>query len=98
RFSRDWSSDVCSSDLPQMVFDLAGGRAGLAHLIDHLQPAIETWMDDLGNPRMTPELRERMVQGTQQARENKSFESLLRYRDSHRSEERRVGKAARARA
>jgi len=68
---------------PQMVFDLAGGRAGLAHLIDHLQPAIETWMDDLGNPRMTPELRERMVQGTQQARENKSFESLLRYRDSH---------------
>ncbi|MGH8842542.1 MAG: 3-hydroxyacyl-CoA dehydrogenase NAD-binding domain-containing protein [Advenella sp.] len=68
---------------PQMVFDLAGGRAGLAHLIDHLQPAIETWMDDLGNPRMTPELRERMVQGTQQAREDKSFESLLRYRDSH---------------
>ncbi|HBP29146.1 MAG: 3-hydroxyacyl-CoA dehydrogenase NAD-binding domain-containing protein [Advenella sp.] len=68
---------------PQMVFDLAGGRAGLAHLIDHLQPAIETWMDDLGNPRMTPELRERMVQGTQQARQDKSFESLLRYRDSH---------------
>jgi len=68
---------------PQMVFDLAGGWAGLAHLIDHLQPAIETWMDDLGNPRMTPELRERMVQGTQQAREDKSFESLLRYRDSH---------------
>ncbi|RZT99649.1 3-hydroxyacyl-CoA dehydrogenase [Advenella incenata] len=68
---------------PQMVFDLAGGRAGLAHLIDHLQPAIETWMDDLGNPRMTPELRERMVQGTKQAREDKSFESLLRYRDSH---------------
>ncbi len=68
---------------PQMVFDLAGGRAGLAHLIDHLQPAIETWMDDLGNPRMTPELRERMVQGTQQAREDKSFESLLRYRDRH---------------
>ncbi|AFK61921.1 3-hydroxyacyl-CoA dehydrogenase, C-terminal domain-containing protein 3 [Advenella kashmirensis WT001] len=47
---------------PQMVFDLAGGRAGLAHLIDHLQPAIESWMDDLGNPRMTPELRARMVQ------------------------------------
>ncbi|MHC8946203.1 3-hydroxyacyl-CoA dehydrogenase NAD-binding domain-containing protein [Advenella incenata] len=68
---------------PQMVFDLAGGRAGLAHLIDHLQPAIETWMDDLGNPRMTPELRECMVQGTKQAREDKSFESLLRYRDSH---------------
>jgi 3-hydroxyacyl-CoA dehydrogenase len=68
---------------PQMVFDLAGGRAGLAHLIDHLQPALETWMDDLGNPRMTPELRERMIQGTQQAREDKSFESLLRYRDSH---------------
>lgn len=68
---------------PQMVFDLAGGRAGLAHLIDHLQPAIESWMDDLGNPRMTPQLRARMVQGTQQAREDKSFESLLRYRDSH---------------
>lgn len=68
---------------PQMVFDLAGGRAGLAHLIDHLQPAIETWMDDLGNPRMTPELQAKMVQGTQQVRENQSFESLLRYRDSH---------------
>ncbi|MGO1766999.1 MAG: 3-hydroxyacyl-CoA dehydrogenase NAD-binding domain-containing protein, partial [Advenella sp.] len=68
---------------PQMVFDLAGGRAGLAHLIDHLQPAIETWMDDLGNPRMTPQLRERMVQGTQQGRQDQSFESLLRYRDSH---------------
>lgn len=68
---------------PQAVFDLAGGRAGLAHLIDHLQPALENWMDDLGNPRMTPELRERMIEGAKQAREGQSFEDLLRYRDSH---------------
>jgi len=55
----------------------------LAHLIDHLQPAIETWMDDLGNPRMTPQLRQRMIEGTQQAKEGQSFESLLRDRDRH---------------
>ncbi|ETF01234.1 3-hydroxybutyryl-CoA dehydrogenase [Advenella kashmirensis W13003] len=68
---------------PQMVFDLAGGQAGLAHLIDHLQPAIESWMDDLGNPRMTPQLRQRMIEGTQQAKEGQSFEALLRKRDRH---------------
>lgn len=68
---------------PQAVFDLAGGNAGLAHLIDHLQPAMESWMDDLGNPRMTPELRERMVEGALQARNGKSIEELQRYRDDH---------------
>ncbi len=66
---------------PQAVFDLAGGNAGLAHLIDHLQPAMESWMDDLGNPRMTPELRERMIEGALQARNGKSIEELQRYRD-----------------
>ncbi len=66
---------------PQAVFDLAGGNAGLAHLIDHLQPAMESWMDDLGNPRMTPELRERMIEGALQARNGKSVEELQRYRD-----------------
>ena len=67
---------------PQMVFDLAGGERGLSHLIDHLQPAMETWMADLGNPVMTPALKARMVDGTQAAKDGQSFEQLLRYRDS----------------
>src|SRR5690606_40807281 len=29
RFSRDWSSDVCSSDLPTRVFEAAGAGACL---------------------------------------------------------------------
>src|SRR3546814_1660299 len=31
----DWSSDVCSSDLPEVLRELGGGHARLAGRIDH---------------------------------------------------------------
>ena len=35
---------------------LSGGPGGFAHFVDHLGGPMQDWMDDLGSPRLTPEL------------------------------------------
>lgn len=49
---------------PFLNLHLSGGEGGIAHVLEHLGPAIESWWDDLGTPRMTPELVAKVVQGT----------------------------------
>ena len=42
---------------------LSGGAGGLAHVLAHLGPPTQQIMDDLGAPRLTPELVEVLVSG-----------------------------------
>ena len=35
---------------------LSGGPGGFAHFVDHLGGPMQDWMDNLGSPRLTPEL------------------------------------------
>lgn len=42
---------------------LSGGRAGLAHVLEHLGPAAQEWMADLRDVRLTPDLSARLVDG-----------------------------------
>jgi carnitine 3-dehydrogenase len=42
---------------------LSGGPAGLAHVLEHLGPMTQVIMDDLGEPRLTPELADLLVRG-----------------------------------
>ncbi|MCE0732437.1 3-hydroxyacyl-CoA dehydrogenase NAD-binding domain-containing protein [Halomonas sp. G15] len=51
---------------PFLNLHLSGGEGGIAHVLEHLGPAIESWWDDLGTPRMTPELVAKVVQGTEE--------------------------------
>src|SRR5690606_40798166 len=80
RFSRDWSSDVCSSDL-----DFSCGSAATATLLTY----------QYGHPVTELEVFRQMYAQGDQARIRKEGFSLLdmrRYLQSQRSEERRVGK------
>jgi carnitine 3-dehydrogenase len=48
---------------PCLTFHLAGGSGGMAHMLDHFGPALlEPWTR-LQAPPLTPELRDRMVEG-----------------------------------
>jgi 3-hydroxyacyl-CoA dehydrogenase len=42
---------------------LAGGPGGMAHTLQHLGPPAQALMDDLGQPRLTPELAALLVSG-----------------------------------
>jgi 3-hydroxyacyl-CoA dehydrogenase len=46
---------------PHMAHHLAGGRAGLRHLLEHIGPGIESWWNDLGRPDLTPAVIDRLV-------------------------------------
>lgn len=42
---------------------LSGGEGGLAHVLEHLGPPTQAFMDDLGAPQLTPRLAELLVRG-----------------------------------
>jgi carnitine 3-dehydrogenase len=48
---------------PLMNQHLSGGPGGLAHTLEHLGPPAQAWMDDLGQPRLTPDLVNALVAG-----------------------------------
>ena len=42
---------------------LSGGPGGLAHVLEHLGPPMVDWWADLGEPELTPELTDQLVDG-----------------------------------
>jgi len=42
---------------------LSGGPGGLAHVLEHLGPPMVDWWADLGEPELTPDLAEQLVDG-----------------------------------
>src|SRR5690606_39337758 len=88
RFSRDWSSDVCSSDLIAQLEENQGPEK---------QPRLETYPAPRTNPaEVTSTLQ--MVAPAAQLRINSETQQLQVWatpRDQQRSEERRVGKEPR---
>jgi carnitine 3-dehydrogenase len=48
---------------PHAAFHLGGGRGGISGFLKHLGPAIETWWSDLGAPRLTPEIADKLTSG-----------------------------------
>lgn len=48
---------------PFLNLHLSGGAGGIGHLLEHLGPPIESWWADLGEPKLTDELKARIVAG-----------------------------------
>jgi carnitine 3-dehydrogenase len=46
---------------PHATHHLAGGRGGLRHLLEHIGPGLQRWMDDLKGLQITPAVIERLV-------------------------------------
>src|SRR5215470_9674113 len=66
---------------PCLTFHLAGGSGGMAHMLDHFGTALlEPWTR-LQAPPLTPELRERMVDGCLREADGRSVAELERRRD-----------------
>jgi carnitine 3-dehydrogenase len=66
---------------PCLTFHLAGGSAGMAHMLDHFGAALlEPWTR-LEAPPLTPQLRERMVAGCLEQADGRSVAELERRRD-----------------
>jgi carnitine 3-dehydrogenase len=66
---------------PLMTFHLAGGEGGMAHMLDHFGPSLKSPWTRLEAPELTPELRDRMVEGCLDEAGGRSIADLVRERD-----------------
>jgi carnitine 3-dehydrogenase len=66
---------------PHLTFHLAGGSGGMAHFLEQLGPPLESWWDDLGNPRLTPEVRAALGEGVAAEAGTRDIAALAAERD-----------------
>jgi carnitine 3-dehydrogenase len=66
---------------PCLTFHLAGGAGGMAHNLDHFGAALEEPWSRLQAPPLTPELRDRMIEGCLREADGRSVAELERTRD-----------------
>src|SRR5690606_41185948 len=94
RFSRDWSSDVCSSDLCQHVIIKQFANASLMEALSMIRCGFELETQRFNGMRtdQEPDHKDVMDLAKQMAEEN-----WEKHREEYRSEERRVGKEGRSR-
>ena len=66
---------------PHLTFHLAGGVGGMAHFMSHIGPAIQGWMDDLGDTRLTEPVQKLIVDGVAEEAGARSIADLQQWRD-----------------
>src|SRR5262245_36995797 len=66
---------------PHLTFHLAGGQGGMTHFMDHLGGANQSWMDDLGKTRLTPQVQKIIIDGVAEEAGSRSIADLERWRD-----------------
>ena len=64
-----------------LTFHLAGGRAGMRHMLQHFGPALRLPWTKLEAPELTDSLIDAMVRGTAEQASGRSVEDLERLRD-----------------
>jgi carnitine 3-dehydrogenase len=66
---------------PSLLWHLGGGEGGIRHFMEHLmEPMMGLWKV-LGNPEMTPELKQTIIAGVMQEAGNRSVDQLGQQRD-----------------
>src|SRR5699024_2143647 len=66
---------------PCLTFHLAGGDGGMAHMLDHFGPSLAAPWTRLEAPELTPDLREKMVDGSEAEAGGRSIAELVAERD-----------------
>jgi carnitine 3-dehydrogenase len=64
-----------------LIFHMAGGDEGMKHMLAQFGPALELPWTKLKAPKLTDELTQRMVEGTQTQAQGRSVKELERFRD-----------------
>lgn len=66
---------------PSLVFHLAAGSGGMEQFLKHLSGPIQSHWDDLGAPRLTPEVNRRLIEGVAEEARGRSVAELAAERD-----------------
>ena len=66
---------------PHMLYHLGGGPGGIEHYLEHLGPSQERRWAELGNPRLTSELKREIISGVREEAAGRSLEELEAERD-----------------
>src|SRR5215475_11229738 len=66
---------------PHLTFHLAGGVGGIGHFLEQFAGPMADWWNDLGTPRLTPELRDRLAAGIAEAVAGRDIPELEARRD-----------------
>jgi 3-hydroxyacyl-CoA dehydrogenase len=66
---------------PHLTFHLAGGDGGMPHFMAHIGPAVQSWMDDLGAPRLTEPVQKLIIDGVAEEAGARSIADLQQWRD-----------------
>jgi 3-hydroxyacyl-CoA dehydrogenase len=61
---------------PSLQWHLGGGPGGIHHFMEHLMGPLEGLMKSLGNPNVTPELKQTVADGVMHMAGNRSVEQL----------------------
>ena len=67
---------------PLLTFHLAGGQGGMAHMLDHFGPSLQSPWTRLEAPELTPELRDAVVDGCEREADGRSIDDLIGERDA----------------
>ena len=65
-----------------LTFHLAGGKMGMAHMLEQFGPALKLPWTKLKAPKLNQKLRKRIIDGTKIQAKNKSIENLSNLRDN----------------
>ena len=66
---------------PCLTFHLAGGQGGMAHMLDHFGPSLESPWTRLKSTELTPALRDAMVEGCEREANGRTIDELVAERD-----------------
>ena len=62
---------------PNLLWHLGGGEGGIQHFMDHLmRPMVDDMWPALGNPQLTPELTQKIVDGVMDEAHGRSIDEL----------------------
>jgi hypothetical protein len=67
---------------PTLLFHLAGGAGGIDHFFDQFTGPMTAWWKVLGNPQITPEVRQMVTAGVREEAGELSLEELAKQRDA----------------
>ena len=66
---------------PMLTFHLAGGQGGMAHMLDHFGPSLESPWTRLQAAELTSELRDAVVEGCEREAGGRTIDDLVAERD-----------------
>ena len=61
---------------PSLQWHVGGGQGGIQHFMEHLMNPLTSMMQTLGNPEITPKLKQAIVDGVTQIAAGRSVDQL----------------------